>query len=148
MEIIAILYARHVTYPNKNYFSGVENKMEKRVLQSAQANIALIHSDTVLIHNGQSALDLIATVFYDDNCSRMAINKEALCEDFFVLSTGIAGEVLQKAVNYRMKLAIVGDFSRYTSKPLQDFIYECNNGRDVFFVANEAAAVDRLKNAR
>lgn len=39
---------------------------------------------------------------------------------------------------------IVGDFSGYTSKPLKDFIYESNKGRDIFFVDSEEEAIDRL----
>ena len=38
-------------------------------------------------------------------------------------------------------------FSGYTSKPLKDFIYESNNGKDVFFVGSEQEAVERLTQA-
>lgn len=61
-----------------------------------------------------------------------------------MLSTGIAGEILQKFVNYQCKLAIFGDYSGYTSKPLKDFIYESNNGSHVFFVETEEEAVIAL----
>ena len=118
--------------------------MQTRIINNAKADIAVIHSDTVLISNGQTALDLIMSAFYNDNCGCIAINKEALCDEFFVLSTGVAGEVLQKVSNYRMKLAIIGDFSGYTSKPLRDFMYECNNGSHVYFVGDEAAAIEKL----
>lgn len=56
----------------------------------------------------------------------------------------IAGDILQKFVNYGIKLAIFGDFSKYTSKPLKDFIYECNQGQDVFFVKDEAEDIKIL----
>ncbi len=55
-----------------------------------------------------------------------------ICDDFFILSTGFAGEMLQKYINYGGRIAIYGDFSNYTSKPLHDFIYESNKGKDVF----------------
>ena len=71
----------------------------------------------------------------------MVLRKEQIDEPFFRLSTGLAGEVLQKFVNYHMKLAIVGDFSGYTSKPLQDFIRESNEGRHVCFQPDEGAAL-------
>lgn len=58
-----------------------------------------------------------------------------MTDDFFILSTGIAGEILQKFINYHLKIAIVGDYSRYTSKPLKDFIYESNNGNSILFCA-------------
>lgn len=60
------------------------------------------------------------------------------------MSSGLAGEILQKYINYGGRIAIFGDYSRYTSKPLKDFIYESNNGKDVFFVATEVEAVDML----
>ena len=70
--------------------------------------------------------------------------KRQITPDFFILSTGLAGEVLQKFINYGGRIAIYGDFSGYTSKPLHDFMYESNQGKDVFFVSTEAEAVDRL----
>lgn len=76
------------------------------------------------------------------------IRQKVISEDFFRLSSGIAGEVLQKFINYRTKLAIIGDFSKYTSKPLHDFIYECNKGDDIFFVDNLEQAVEKLVMAK
>jgi hypothetical protein len=101
-------------------------------------------SDDLIITNAQSALDLMATVKYETGCDCIAISKSTVAEDFFALSTGIAGEILQKFVNYRVKLAIIGDFSRYTSKPLKDFMYESNKGSHIFFVASEDEAIAKL----
>lgn len=109
-------------------------------------NIAVINSNEIIIENAQSAVDFIMTVKYQTNCSKIAINKEALSESFFILSTGIAGEVLQKFINYKVKFAVFGDYSNYTSKPLKDFIYESNNGRHIFFAADENEAVKMLSN--
>ncbi|MDR1705827.1 MAG: DUF4180 domain-containing protein [Clostridiales bacterium] len=118
--------------------------MSKRVINMNGINIAVINSDEIIISDVQSALDLIATVGFEDHCERIAINKEAIIEGFFKLSTGIAGEILQKFENYRKKIAIYGDFSGYTSKPLKDFIYECNKGNAVFFLPEEQSAISRL----
>ena len=118
--------------------------MKKKIIQKYQINIAIIHSDTVFISDAQSALDCMMSVCYNDNCTRIVINKDAIIDGFFILSTGIAGEILQKIVNYGMKIAIVGDFDEYKSESLRDFIYECNNGRDVFFVENEKSAIEQL----
>lgn len=52
--------------------------------------------------------------------------------------------MLQKFVNYGGRIAIYGDYSHYTSKPLQDFIYESNHGRDVFFVNTLEQALEML----
>lgn len=118
--------------------------MEKNVIQINGVSVTVIKSDELVITDTQSALDLISTIAYYDKCNRIAVYKESITEDFFKLSTGIAGEILQKFVNYSVKFAIIGDFSIYTSKALKDFIYECNNGSHVFFVASEQEAVEKL----
>lgn len=107
-------------------------------------NVAVVREFGVLITDGQSALDLIATVKYETGCEAMVLPKSALSEDFFRLPTGLAGEVLQKFINYHMRLAVVGDYSGYTSKNLKDFLYESNKGSAVLFLADEAEAVTRL----
>jgi len=110
--------------------------------------ILLIESNKIEICDAQSALDLMATVRYEHECDRIAINKEAVCEDFFILSSGIAGEILQKFSNYRFKAAIYGDFSGYKSKPLHDFIYESNNGNSIFFTTTAQEALEHLSAAK
>ena len=118
--------------------------MEIRVIKENNIEIAIVNSDEILITDVQSALDFFATVDYETGCSRMIINKSSICEEFFDLSTKIAGEILQKFINYQKKIAIIGDFSKYTSKSLKDFIYECNKGKDIFFVPNEKQAIEKL----
>ncbi|MCI8276667.1 MAG: DUF4180 domain-containing protein [Clostridia bacterium] len=107
-------------------------------------DIVVVKSEDVVIRDVQSAIDFIMTIKYETNCNKIALNKEAVVEDFFILSKGLAGEILQKFINYQTKFAIYGDYSKYTSKPLKDFIYESNNGKDVFFVENESEAIDKL----
>jgi hypothetical protein len=105
--------------------------------------IAVISSSIPFITDAQAALDLIASFYYED-VNKIAINKAAVSEDFFKLSTGLAGEVAQKFVNFGCRLAIIGDFSGYTSKPLRDYMYECNKGKHLYFAADEAEALRRL----
>lgn len=107
-------------------------------------DIAIVKTNEIIIKDVQSAIDFIITIKYETNCNKIALNKDAIVEDFFILSKGLAGEILQKLVNYGIKLAIYGDYSKYTSKPLKDFIYESNNGKDIFFVENEAEAIKML----
>ena len=102
--------------------------MKMEVIKKNNTEVALISSDELLITDVQSALDLIMTVKYETGCTNIAVNKEAIVNDFFVLSTCLAGEILQKFINYGVRFAVYGDFSNYTSKPLKDFIYESNKG--------------------
>ena len=122
--------------------------MNIKKIQKNNKSIAVVKSSKLLIKDVQSALNFIATVRYETDCDLVVLNKEAIAENFFRLSTGLAGEILQKFINYYMKLAIVGEFSYYTSKPLQDFIYESNNGNSIFFTASENEAIEKLVNSK
>ena len=106
--------------------------------------IAIVSANEILIADIQSALDFIATVKFEAGCNRIIINKSAITEDFFNLKTRLAGDILQKFINYQVKLAIVGDFSVYENQSLRDFIYESNKGKDIFFLPNEQQAVEKL----
>ena len=105
---------------------------------------AVVNSSELVITDMQSALDLLMSAKYDIGTKNIVIDKKLIVEDFFILSKGLAGEILQKYVNYGGRIAIYGDYSNYTSKPLKDFIYESNKGKDVFFVATLDEAVDML----
>lgn len=107
-------------------------------------NIAVVSSSEILIVDVQSALDLMAIVHYEAGCNRIVLNKSLLSESFFDLKTRLAGEILQKFINYRVKVAIIGDFSMYSSKSLRGFIYECNNGNDILFMSDEQQAIEKL----
>ena len=60
-----------------------------------------------------------------------------LADEFFALRTGLAGAIVQKFVNYRLRLAIVGDISAHVeqSAALRDFVYETNRGNQLWFLA-------------
>ena len=105
---------------------------------------AIVNSDKPVITDAQSALDVLMSAKFETGTKNIVISKKLIVEDFFILSTGFAGEVLQKFINYGGRIAIYGDFSHYTSKPLHDFIYESNKGKDVFFVATEDEAIEML----
>lgn len=105
---------------------------------------AIVKSDTVVIKDAQSALNVLMSAKYDIGTQNIIIDKKLVIDDFFVLSKGLAGEILQKYVNYHGRIAIFGDYSHYTSKPIKDFIYESNKGKDVFFTATAEEAVNML----
>lgn len=109
--------------------------------------IAYVLSDKAVISDLQSAMDLMMTVKYQTGLRNIAISKTLIDDKFFILSNGLAGEILQKFVNYDFRVAIYGDYTKYTSKPLKDFIYESNKGRDVFFTENLEKAAEKLTRA-
>ncbi len=118
--------------------------MQIEYRQHQNGSIAVVTGEEKIITDVQSALDLVMTARYEGGAEKIAIDKNAVAEDFFILSTGMAGEILQKFTNYHIKAAFYGDFTRYTSKPLRDFIYESNQGNAVFFVPAQEEAVQRL----
>ena len=61
--------------------------MKIEVMRKNNTEIAVVSSDELLITDVQSALDLVMTVKYETGCTNIALNKEAVVNDFFVLST-------------------------------------------------------------
>lgn len=82
--------------------------------------------------------DILAAAM-GENAQYVMIPVDQIEDDFFNLSLGIAGEIIQKFVNYQFKLVIVGDIAPFTtrSKALTDFVYESNLGQMCWFLANE-----------
>ena len=105
--------------------------------------IAEIVSDEVVINETQDALDLIANIGYLGS-RKMIIHEKNIISEFFDLKTKIAGDILQKFSTYGFQLAIVGDFSKYESKSLTDFIFESNKYGRINFVGSIDEARERL----
>ncbi len=107
--------------------------MKIEITEQEGLKIAEILSDQILIRDVQDALDLMAEVRYLDS-DRLILQASHLDPLFFDLKTRLAGDILQKFSNYRMYLAIVGDFSDLTSGSLKDFISESNKFGRINFV--------------
>ena len=118
--------------------------MITKIIQKNNTTIAIIFSKKVLITDTQSALDLVMDIKYKTNSSNIAMNKESIINDFFILRTGIAGEILQKFVNYGIRFAIYGNFEKYESKSLKDFMYESNKGKNIYFQPSLSLAINKL----
>ena len=106
-------------------------------------SIAELTNEAIKILEVGDILEMIAEIGQND-CYSLIIHDSAINKDFFDLKTGFAGEILQKFSNYRVRLAITGDFSRYPGKSLKDFIRECNRGNLIFFVPSAGEALARL----
>lgn len=106
-------------------------------------DIAVIISDKIEIHNAQEALDLLMTCAYQWS-RKILINEKNIVPEFFSLQSGIAWEVLQKVVNYDCCISIVGDYEKFSSQSLKDFIYESNKGGRVSFVTSIDEGIERL----
>ena len=89
---------------------------------------AAIRGTEKVITDAQSALELLMNANAAAGTKSLLVSKKLIAEEFFILSSGMAGKVLQKLINYGGRIAIYGDFTHYTSKPLRDFMYESNKG--------------------
>jgi hypothetical protein len=117
--------------------------MEIKTHKIEGEKIAEVISEGTIINKSEDGLVLLGNLYYQD-FDKITIHEKNITPDFFDLKTGIAGEILQKFSTYRVRLAIVGDFSKYKSKSLQDFIYESNQGRHINFVASITEAINIL----
>lgn len=94
------------------------------------------------------AMDLIGAAF-GDAAALVVVPVERLTDEFFRLGSGLAGAIAQKFVNYRLRLAIVGDITRHLarSNALSDFVRESNRGDQLWFLADRAELDARLGHA-
>ncbi len=107
--------------------------MEIKIHTIDDRKIAEIISDDIVLQTVEDAVDLIGNMSYQ-GFDKLIIHEENMISDFFELKNKIAGNILQKFSQYSMPLAIIGDFEKYESKSLNDFIFESNKGKQINFV--------------
>jgi arsenate reductase len=115
-----------------------------RVIDTQSGKVAVQNFDIDIFGDAKTVLGYAVNIEQIHGTRSIAVNKEMFTEDFFDLSSGLASEIIQKLVNYGFRFAVIGDFSGYKSKALQDFIYENNKGRHFYFVADEEEALRKL----
>lgn len=108
--------------------------------------IGEITSDKVILKTTEDGLTLLGDLYYQ-GYDKIILHEKNITPQFFDLKTGIAGEILQKFAQYRIPLAIVGDFSKYTSNSLKDFIFESNKGKFISFVSTREEAIKILSDS-
>jgi hypothetical protein len=111
----------------------------------AGVRVFVCDADGPCLAEYRNLTDLIGEL-YSAEALTVAIPLARLGPDFLRLSSGVAGEVLQKLVNYHRQVAVVGDVAEAAaaSAPLRDFIGESNRGRTVWFVVDLAELETRL----
>lgn len=105
----------------------------------------LCDADGPPLDGERAATDMIGEA-YGSDAKLVVIPVGRLGPGFLTLSTRIAGEVIQKFVNYGFQVAFVGDISEATSASdaLRDFVRESNRGRHVWFLADMDALEAKL----
>jgi hypothetical protein len=97
------------------------------------------------IGNERDAVQVVNDAL-NEGATLVAVAAARFDDMFFHLSTRMAGEFIQKFVNYRVGLAILGDISEHTktSAALRSFVYESNRRDDVWFLSDADALRARL----
>lgn len=113
----------------------------------------LIHGHAVLfldaegptISTSEDTSDLIGNAWIDHSAI-IATPVARLDPEFFRLQSRLAGDVIQKLVNYQLKLAVLGDIEEHlaASGAFRDFVWESNRGEHVWFLPDEAALEAKL----
>ncbi|MBT2448768.1 DUF4180 domain-containing protein [Streptomyces sp. ISL-43] len=107
--------------------------------------VLVCSADGPRVAGAQDALDqLIGGAFY--RADVVAVPAERLDARFFDLSTGLAGEIMQKFVNYRLRMVVLGDISHHlrASSALPDLVRESNRGGHIWFLPDLDALAARL----
>ena len=112
--------------------------------QPSATKIAEVTSHTIIISTVEDSLNVMADLYYQ-GFDAIVLHEKNITPEFFDLKTGIAGEMLQKFSNYRIRLAIVVDFTKYESKSLRDFVFESNKNKQINFVGSLEEALQRLR---
>ncbi|GIG20491.1 hypothetical protein Cch01nite_12150 [Cellulomonas chitinilytica] len=116
-----------------------------RIEEHGDVRVQYLDHDGPVISSSADASDLIGNAWAQD-AGVVAVPVGRLDPEFFRLSSLVAGEFLQKAVNYHVQIAVIGDITEYVerSDALRDFVYESNRGDHAWFLPDEAALAARL----
>jgi len=97
------------------------------------------------LHTDRDASTLIGDAL-GAQADTVVIPVSCLSEDFFVLRTRLAGEIVQKFTNYGLRLVVLGDIAKpiESSTALRDFVYEANQRTNLWFLPDRATFEQRL----
>jgi hypothetical protein len=107
--------------------------------------VLVMPDDGAPLATAEAATEIVGDAAWGE-AEIVAIPAARLTDDFFELKTGLAGEVAQKFVNYRLHLVIVGDIEARVdeSVSLRAWVTESNRGRQLWFVPSIEALKERL----
>ena len=119
--------------------------MEFRIEELERQRLLFLDGEGPALARVQDILDLVAEAL-PRRVSMIVVTVERLDPSFFQLRSGLAGEFVQKIVNYRLRLAVIGNISAFTanSAAFTDFVRESNRGRSIFFVHDLDELVEKL----
>jgi PadR family transcriptional regulator, regulatory protein AphA len=92
-------------------------------------------SDGQVLRTDADILDLVAACG-EHLCDRLMVHAGLLPTDFYDLKTGLAGNLLQKLVNYRLRCAFILDEVLVGNGRFSEMMIESNRGEQFHFCFN------------
>jgi len=119
--------------------------MADTVIELGGVRVLLCDANGEKLRSERDAIDIVGAAL-SERCKLVVLPVERLDDAFFSLKTRIAGEIIQKFVNYELRLAIIGDIARHVeaSTALRDFVFETNRSNQVWILADRAELERRL----
>ena len=119
--------------------------MADTVFEIGGVRVLECNANGIKLRSERDAVDIVGAAL-SQRCNLVVLPIERLNADFFSLKTRIAGEIIQKFVNYEVRLVIIGDIARHAdaSTALRDFVFETNRGSQVWFLADRGELELRL----
>lgn len=123
----------------------IDDESASTVLPLGGERVLLCAAAGAQVADARAAADLVGEAAFS-GATVLALPVARLDPAFFDLASGLAGELAQKAVNYRLRLAVIGDIRAHLrrSSALRDWVRECGDGRAVLFVADLDELARRL----
>jgi PadR family transcriptional regulator, regulatory protein AphA len=113
--------------------------MPFKVHKAYNTNYIECEPNDFIIRNERDVLELIS-VCVENDTNRVMLYEGNLSPEFFDLKTNLAGAVLQKFANYRLRGAAIISLDRLKSERFKELIFECNRGNLFRFFENRDAA--------
>jgi len=87
----------------------------------------------------------IVTDCIESGTSSLLLDSPALPREFYDLRTRVLGTIVQRATQYRIRLAVVVPDVDTRSDPFQAFVREANRGEQLFFARSRGEAIRWLE---
>ena len=113
--------------------------MNYKVIEKSNKTYIECISMEIPLSAERDALELIS-ICMENNTGLLIIHEEALSENFFNLRTGLAGAVLQKFMNYQIKVVAIIVSEEKISGRFREMVIEANKGNDFRVYKNIAEA--------
>ena len=78
------------------------------------------------VEDAQDALELVV-ICHENDTNLVMLYEDNLSPDFFHLKSGVAGDILQKLVNYHIKTALVMDTDRIGEGRFKEMMLEARS---------------------